>query len=60
MGSTIVVRSKIDEFATVEDKKLNISSDFHDALNKRVEKIVRRACLRARQNNRSTVMARDI
>lgn len=60
MGSTLVVRSKIDELAVKDGKKMSISSDFHDKLNIVVEDLIKKACERAKANNRNTVMARDL
>ena len=39
---------------------INISEDFYPALNMEVERILKRALERAKQNNRRTLMARDI
>ena len=60
MGTSLVVRSQIKNYAKVGEKKLSVSSDFYDALNKRVEKIIEEACIRATANNRNTLMARDV
>ncbi len=51
-----VVKSKIKEAAG----DFNVSGDFAEALNKKVEKLVRDACSRAEANGRKTVMAKDI
>ena len=60
MGTSLVVRSQVKNYAKVEDKSLNISNDFYEALNKKVEKIIEEACIRAIANNRTTLMGRDI
>ena len=39
---------------------INISEDFFPALNQEVEHIIKRALERAKQNNRRTLMARDV
>lgn len=38
----------------------NVSKDFAAELNKVVEDLIRKACKRAIENNRTTVMARDL
>lgn len=60
MGTSLVVRSQIKNYAKVGDKTLSISNDFYDAVNKKVEKLIQEACIRAVANNRSTLMGRDI
>ena len=57
---SLVVKSNLKEVAQVNGKALNISGDFADALDKKVEGIVREACRRATENGRSTVMAKDL
>lgn len=52
----IVVKSKIKELVG----NANVSSDFADALNKKVEALVKDAVERAEANNRKTVMAKDL
>ena len=52
----LVVKSKIKDVAT----DCNVSSDFADALDKQVEELVKKACERAKGNNRRTVMAKDL
>lgn len=37
-----------------------ISEDFHPALSREVENLIKRALERAKQNGRRTLMARDI
>lgn len=58
--SGIIVVSQIKNIAKIEDKQLNVSSDFYEALNKRVEEIIEKACKRARSNGRNTVMGKDV
>ena len=60
MGTSLVVRSQIKNYTQVGEKTLSVSSDFYDALNKKVEKIIGDACVRAIANNRSTLMGRDV
>ena len=60
MGTSLVVRSQIKNYTKRGDKTLSVSSDFYDTLNKKVEKIIEDACIRAVANNRSTLMGRDV
>lgn len=39
---------------------LNLTQEFHESLEEEVESIIRRACKRAVDNNRRTLMARDL
>ena len=52
----LVVKSKIKEFAT----DMNVSSDFADALDKKVGALVTEACERSKANGRKTIQARDL
>lgn len=56
MADLLVVRSKIKDVA----KGMNVSSDFADALSKEVEVLVKKACDRAKANNRATIKPRDL
>ena len=56
----IVVKAKIKEFAVVDEKTLNVSGDFAEKLDAKVVELVKEACLRAKGNNRNTVMAKDL
>ena len=38
----------------------NISADFMDRLDEKVKQMIIEACQRAKENNRKTVMGRDI
>ena len=60
MGTSLVVRSQVKNYAKVDNKPLSIAEDFYDALNKKVEKLIEEACIRAKSNNRSTLMGRDV
>jgi histone H3/H4 len=55
LGELLVVRSKIKEMT-----KLNVASDFADALSKEVERLLKRAEERAKANKRSTLQPRDL
>ncbi|MBW2976032.1 hypothetical protein KY347_01150 [Candidatus Woesearchaeota archaeon] len=60
MGTSLVVRSQIKNHAKVDGKPLNIANDFYEALNKKVEKIIEEASIRAKLNSRNTLMGRDV
>jgi histone H3/H4 len=57
---SLIVKSNLKEAATVDGKSLNISGDFADTLNAKVQALVKDACRRATDNGRSTVMAKDL
>lgn len=57
---SLVVKAKIKEYAKVDDKVLSVSSDFADKLGEKVEQLIKEACKRAKDNGRSTVMAKDL
>lgn len=59
MGTAIVVRSQIRNYAKINEKALNISNEFYEALNRKVQKMIEEACVRAIANNRTTLMGRD-
>ena len=40
MGTAIVVRTQIRNYAKVESKTLNISNEFYGALNKKVQEMI--------------------
>lgn len=52
----LVVKAKIKEVA----QGFNISSDFAEALDSEVQKLVKRASERAEANSRRTIMAKDL
>ncbi|MAE42581.1 DUF1931 domain-containing protein [Candidatus Woesearchaeota archaeon] len=60
MGTNLVVRSQIKNHAKIDEKALNISNDFYEALNKKVEELIKESCKRAKANNRNTLMGRDV
>ena len=60
MGTAVVVRSQIKNYAKVNGKALNISNEFYEALNKKVQKMIEEACVRSIANNRTTLMGRDV
>jgi len=59
MGTSLVVRSQIKNYAKVDGKQLSIAEDFYEAINKKVEKLIEEASKRANSNNRNTLMGRD-
>jgi histone H3/H4 len=58
--SEIVVKAKIKELARIDEKQLNVSSDFYEEINKTVKEIIIKACNRAKANGRNTIMDRDV
>ena len=60
MARLLVVESKIKEIAKIDEKSLQVGTDFTQELSKEVEKIVKKACNRAKANHRNTLKARDI
>ena len=52
----VIVRSRVKELAS----DMNVAVDFVDALEKKVETLVKEAVGRAKANNRRTVMAKDV
>lgn len=53
---TLVVKSKIKEYTG----EYNVAGDFADALNLKVETLIRDAIKRAEANGRRTIMAKDL
>ncbi len=58
--SELVVKAKIKDLAKIDEKALNVSTDFYEVINVRVENIIKEACKRARANGRNTVMGKDV
>lgn len=56
---SLIVRSNIKQYAKNEGIN-NVSGDFADKLQKKAEELIKEACQRAKDNNRSTVMAKDL
>ena len=52
----LVVKSKIKEVA----EEVNVSGDFAEALNKKVEALILEACERCKANGRKTVQSKDL
>ncbi|MFC1768738.1 hypothetical protein ACFLZX_03150 [Nanoarchaeota archaeon] len=57
---SIINRSKIKEYATLNDKPLNVSSEFINALESKTAEIIKDSCKRARANGRNTLMEKDL
>jgi len=55
----ITVRSQIKEIVK-EAGINNLSEDFFHRLDEKVKKIILESCQRAKENNRRTVMGKDI
>ena len=60
MTDMVVIKATINEFAKYNDKKLNVSGEFAEALNEKVKALIEEACRRAKDNNRNTVMKKDL
>ena len=56
MSDILVVRAKIKDVS----KGMNVSSDFADALSKKVEGLIDSAVERAKANDRKTIQPRDL
>jgi len=56
MADLVVVRSKIKEYSG----GCNISSDFGEALSKKVVELIKEASERAKANKRNTIKPRDL
>ncbi len=55
---SVVVTSKVKEI--IKQENMNCASDFPDALDKKVEALVKDAVERAKSNDRKTVRAGDL
>ena len=55
----IIVKAKIKDIAQKEGD-FNVAGDFSEKLDHKVKEIIKDACRRAKENNRKTVMGRDI
>ena len=53
---SLIVRSKVKSAA----KGVRVSGDFYDALDKKVQDVIKQASVRAKGNKRSTLRAVDI
>jgi histone H3/H4 len=60
MAKYLVVRSNLKEHAKINERELNVSTDFYEKLNEELSLIIKKACQRAKANGRNTVMAKDL
>jgi len=60
MPKYLVVRRNIKDYAKINDRALNISTDFYEKLNEKVILLIKEACKRAKENNRNTAMGKDL
>lgn len=60
MPKYLIKISNIKDHAKVNERPLNIATDFYQKLNEKVITIIREACKRAKENNRNTVMGKDL
>jgi len=56
---SLIVRSNIKQYTKNEGLN-NVSGDFADKLQKKIEELIKEACQRAKANGRNTVMAKDL
>jgi len=56
----IIIKSKIKEALPKELKDLRISVELAEALNKKVEEILKKAAERVKANHRTTILPQDI
>jgi histone H3/H4 len=56
----ITVRTQIKEIVNECEGINNISEDFVEKLDEKVNKLVEEACKRAKENGRRTVMGKDV
>lgn len=56
MAELLIVKGKIREVCG----EMSVSSDFAEALNDKVNDLVKKAVWRAKENGRRTVMGRDL
>ena len=59
MAKSIIVHVQVKEAATAAGMP-NVSADFYTELESKVKDIVNEACARAKKNNRTTVMGKDV
>ena len=60
MTKSVIVKSQVKELAKLDGRPLSVADEFYKALEEEVKKLVEKACKRAKQNSRNTVMARDL
>ena len=60
MTKSVIVKSQVKELAKLDGKSLSVAEEFYIALEEEVKKAIDKACKRAKQNSRNTIMARDL
>jgi histone H3/H4 len=55
---SLTVVSKVKDL--IKNEGMNCASDFPDALDKEVEALIKKACARAKNNDRKTVRPGDL
>ena len=55
----LVVKAQIKDVVKAEGLD-NVSSDFAERLDKKVQETIKEACRRAKENGRKTVMGKDL
>ncbi len=59
--TNLVVKTQVKDIMKINGVGIeNMSHDFMEVLDQEVQNIINKACERAKQNNRRTVMGRDI
>lgn len=59
--TNLIVKAKVKDFVLqAAGENLSVASDFSDALNEKVQELVKNAIGRARANGRKTIMAKDV
>ena len=56
----LVVRTQVKEIVKEVSGINNISEDFMDRLEKKVESLIGESCQRAKENGRRTLMGKDV
>ncbi len=58
---SLVVKAKVKDYMEqAAGEKISVSSDFVDALDEKVQALIKDAVRRAKANGRKTVMAKDL
>lgn len=56
----LVARSRVKEIVRECDGINNVSDEFVERLEKKVQEVIQEACRRAKENGRKTVMGKDV
>jgi len=58
---SLIVKANIKQYAKANgDKPLNVAGDLAEKLEQEVQALIVKAAKRAKENNRNTVMAKDL